>query len=415
MPSSALSSPPSAVFSTRWLSWAGDETVALRALALFLPFADGDPFDRTAYRYTPCGSSFLSLARTCRSAYQLLTSDAACWATQRLRFDFEDRVLCDSFFPPRYGVFPIATKHVLVCSSLTERRREILRRLLGAEAYERVITPLTARVEQVRFAYKKQQDGYFRVQRDAAGKAIAAAYSHFTKRALALPELERQGLAVEKHRAEWMYASYSFLLLPACIRLAPAASISLTYGQHDAQTACLNQLLQRLPSVEQLALDVSEDQRGWHTVGWDWTSLHQRLPRLRALTLRNVDMDKAAAFWPLLTARHLGELRSLSIDFCYGYGHLIAKRSVFSFSPQADEAPSAVDSEHEPLASIQLRLQLALCRHVRQQFRVIIEDDGIEAMLLRRQILDGAMIERDLLARQQAAEEKPAAKRARIS
>ena len=79
----------------------------VRALAQCLPFADNDaavpPVNTVGHP-----SAFLSLARTCRSAYQLLTSDAACWATLRLHFDMNDRM---PFHDSDFSLAPDSVHH----------------------------------------------------------------------------------------------------------------------------------------------------------------------------------------------------------------------------------------------------------------------------------------------------------------
>ena len=92
-------------------------------------FADNDaavpPLDTAGHH-----SSFLSLARTCRSAYELLTSDAACWATQRLHFDLGDGLFRMGDLVPPHDKH---RKFILLRSQFDARRQEILRRLLGVE------------------------------------------------------------------------------------------------------------------------------------------------------------------------------------------------------------------------------------------------------------------------------------------
>ena len=247
LPSSASSSSSSSSSSaspalSRWLSWAGNEAVALRALAQCLPFADG--FHPFLTRDADYRSSFLSLARTCRSAYALLTSDAACWSTQRLLFDMGDGLLHEADFVPRYESWPVAEKHILLCERFTARRQETLRRLLEHDTYNRLVARLTAYTQYERFSYSRDKDAHYRVERDRGGQVWADACLDFTVRSLAIDELQLLGLYTRRREAEWLYCCFSYLLLPRCIAPAPAAHILLTERYYQSNLYALYRLLQ---------------------------------------------------------------------------------------------------------------------------------------------------------------------------
>jgi len=322
------------------LPWAGDEAVALRALAVFLPFADNNvavpPLTTRGHH-----SSFLSLARTCKRAYEVLTSDAACWSTQRLHFDLTEQLLDDRDFVPRHGVGRSRNRFVLRVDRLTARRREIMRRVLGVELFERLVAPHLSSIDSnVRLSYDPAKDDYYGVVRDEEGMATADVYPTFTRSVLADPELQRLlHLGAGDREPGWLPGCYSHLLLPDYIRLLPASNITLVLGLPSSSLTCLYALLQRLPGVECLTCERSEYSTMEMLPAWEWERLRTMLPRLRALSAVNVDMRWADVVRPLLTSE-LGELRELTIDS--GYGCIVrchksfhSRRVAFHFPPRA--------------------------------------------------------------------------------
>ena len=340
-------------------------------------------------------------------------------------FDFSD-------FMRGHGAFTAWNSDMLLCSRLTERRRETLRRVFGEDGYDRLMAPLTAEVQTV-WLGQDRDDVYQAVQRDASSPAVTAVYPNCAARALAPAELQRRGLTMHDMATAWMFGCYSFLLLPPCIRLAPAASVTLAHEDMNVQITCLYLLLQRLPAVKELTFDAAASTARRHpqstlhppgTLLWDWQKVRRALPRLRALTLRDIRLGWGNVLQPLLSATDMGELRSLSIDTRHccvtsSDRHLDGEPFTFHFPPRADGAPAAADAVDEPLeddslSAVQLRLQSALCRQVKQQLLPALGRGGAQAEELASLVTACEEIERLLLARQEAAEQQPRAKRARV-
>ena len=191
-PGEPTKSPSSTASSTTsWLSWLGDDAAVLRRLAVFLPFSDADlPLPRPSTTAASYHSSFISLARTCKRAYEVLTSDVACWSTQRLRFDLTEQLLERRDFVPRYGMGRGRKRFALRVDRFTARRREMLRRLVGADVFDRVVLPRVSSIDNdVRLSYHAANDG---VVRGEDGIAAAHVNPTFNKSVLADAELRQQ-------------------------------------------------------------------------------------------------------------------------------------------------------------------------------------------------------------------------------
>jgi len=384
------SHPPASSSSPNWLSWPGDDVAVLRVLATFLPFSDADvavPPPSTQGHH----SSFLSLARTCRRAYELLTSDAACWSTQQLRFDLREALLYSDDFAPLVlpASYPHRFREALRVDRFTARRQETLRRLMGAAAFEHSVALRMAHISTVSLGQRRVfvVDGSD-VARDEDRAYSADVYADLDK--IAFKELNTAALTLHQRHpthasALWLHGGYTHLLLPDCIRLATAAAVTPSSDVGAERLDCLHRLLGRLPAVESLTLERAEPRELTQRVlpEWSWEVLHATLPRLRSLTVLNVPVWWREALRPLMT-EELGELRELVIDSNWnmaddedGWHNLMddtrmtfhfPTRSHHTTAATADDACGERDDKGDS-GAVQRRLRLALCRHMMEHLR----------------------------------------------
>ena len=382
--------------SSRWLSWAGDDLSVLRVIAVFLPFSDADlPLPVPAAFSTAYHSSFLSLARTCRRAYEVLTSDAACWSTQRLRIELSEPLFEQEDFVVLSGPdrsTDSSEQLALRVDRFTERRQETVRRLIGEDLFHRLILPNMTAVCQVSLSVP-----VFAV--DERGVA------HRTDTAEVYPDLEtvwfNPELPALLRPVNWAYGCYSFLLLPSYIRLAPAVATTPAprLCQPDVQRDCLHRLLQRLPAVQELTVEPSQRFVSAEQVDWRWRVVFTAMPHLRSLSVLNLAINWHSALKLLLTAE-LSELRSLHIDSSTAHTFRIYGPPTITFhfplpSPASSAAAADMGPDSVHITTVQLRLRLALCRHILQHLRDTCNNAP-------RVVTELADIERDVLVKLQA-------------
>ena len=403
-------SPTISSASSSWLSWAGDDVAVLRSLAVFLPFADAGvavPLPSARGHH----SSFLSLARTCRRAYEVLTSDAECWSTQRLRFELTEHLMEQGDFADRLG-FSGAKRFALLVDRFTARRRETMRRLVGADVFDRLIAPHLSSTSCVRLAHTIDGES-----------GTADVFPDLTSRVFANSELQRLRWSYNGTQLEgtdWLRGCYSFLLLPPCIRLTTAASVTMRYvsGTPYYYLNCLYRLLHRLPAVERLTLEGAQPLPITSPLEWEWSPLHTALPRLRSLSVVNVPVRWENVLRPLMTAE-LGELRELTIDSEHTFpdrpradGRSWNERMTFHFPPRSDETTEAATdsaaldrrygSDKQPdIRAEQLRLRIALCRDVLEQLDSALRREVPDVRRLSRIRAECRAIERQLIEQQQ--------------
>lgn len=429
----------------------------LRSLAVFLPFVDSDlPLPLPSLPVAGYHSSFLSLARTCKRAYEVLTSDAQCWSTQQLRFDCTDPLLEDCDFVPRYDAGKGRKRFVLLVDRFTARRQAILRSLLGADVFDRLITPLMANTRTVRLSYHCAKDGYYGVKRGEDGIAAAKVYPDFNVRVLADPEIRRlPNCNWPRDDQCWVRGCYSFALLPPCTRLTSAATVMLPSCPFTLQTSLnvssLSHLMRRLPAVECLTLQLRariSEGRPAQLPEWGWDALRLAAPRLRALKLVDVMAGWNSVTRPLLTSE-LGALQELVIDshgtFVFRTGDdslFVNERQTFRFPPLTDQstaaatntttttttttAATAAAAEEEPavegvqaIDAVQLQLRLALCRYmIGHLCSDVLPRVPSNSESWQRLLAEFSTIETELTAQQRAQQTsvdgQPTAKRARL-
>ena len=81
----------------------------------------------------------------------MLTSDAACWSTQRLRIELSEPLLTNDDFlhiGPTRGRIHNPSRLALRVDRFTARRQEIVRRLIGVDTFDHFILPNMAAVRQ---------------------------------------------------------------------------------------------------------------------------------------------------------------------------------------------------------------------------------------------------------------------------
>ena len=319
------------------------------------PFADEDD---AGGRH----SSFLSLARTCSAAYEQLTSDASCWTTQRLRFDLNDSLFSTNDFPPRSRMGNEPARFVLLRSRFTARRQATLRRLLGATAYDSVVTPLTTRVETVALDDDPIVDRAADVERDAEGVARAAVYPDFHVSAGAAGAAAAGSACVRLCRG----LAVRQLLLPAA---APLHSSGRLRHSERAPLASARQLpvpaaAAHIPEVQALSVEQPTRQPGSKGRGRvllrQWDRLMAALPCTPSLSLLNVDVAWSGVI-PFMTAMPpLGALRALTIDAGDNSppnpdGH--TERVLIQYPPPVEDAAAADSSATAAECELELELE----------------------------------------------------------
>ena len=376
---------PASSLSLSWLSWT--DGAVLRSLAVFLPFADSDvavPPPSTLGHH----SSFLSLARTCKRAYELLTSDAECWSTQRLRFDLSEPLLREQDFV--YGSRYFTTDSrlspwLLRVDRFTARRQETLRRLIGSDAFDRLIAPRLLTIHSV----SQQPELVFVV--DSSGttleESMTRAVDVYTQLGRRLFEDEMSYLlpiSTILMDVHWVHRCHSFLLLPDCTQLTTTATVIATFSLQYS----LPRLLTRLPAVQSLKFERSRTEPAEHVSGETvWRELVK-----------------------LLTTVELGGVRALTIDSTHRsvQDQCIEERFdwriVFHFPPLFTAAEEKEEEESvdqlEDIRAVQRRLRLALCRHVLDYLRHLhnrAERDPVDDEYLLSELSDWELIERQLI------------------
>ena len=417
---------PSPACSAPWLSWAGSDTAVLRQLAVFLPFSDADlPLPVPAVRTGKYRSSFLSLARTCRRAYEVLTSDAACWSTQRLRIELSEPLLEDDDFV-LLGADECQSRLALRVDRFTARRQEIVRRLIGAEAYWNYVASHMAELQEMTVPYMRvfimDESGVAHVKNTAEVyvRLTRSLFVFLLTTLLQPPRAHVQDVSLS-------FGCYSFVLLPSCVSLAPTAIVIPAPG--ESQVGCFHRLLRRLPAVKELTLHQHRPASKYmrSLLVWEWEQVRKAMPYLRTFRMLNTQLRWNSVLKPLLTGE-LGELCELHIDSDSDnttWDRITDNWSIpFHFPPHPHKPTTAANCGEDDagIITVQLRLQLALCRHVAKAVRDVFDrtkhwpgaDEWWQATLE-----ECDHIERELLAKQQAQlraeEQQPRTKRARLS
>ena len=258
------------------------------------------------------------------------------------------------------------------------RRQALLRAWLGPDEYDRFSAPLTARTERVALSSDAQLDSHSGVTRNGKGEPAVEAFSDF--------DVEAREQRQRRRRAGWSAASRAFCCLRASAwrersPSTPRTAVHTAYSWFDTHIDCLYRVLQRVQDVQELAFD-----DGQHRANnsrqlkpmWDWTRLQATLPHLPTLRLCNVAVKWQSVLQPMLTATAEANLNS------------------------------------EDMAAVQLRLQIALSAHVLRHLRTAKDNGAPEGCGLEQVLQEAEGVDGQLQARQQAADEQPRAKRARV-
>ena len=310
------------------LSWAPTPN-AIRCVALFLNFPA-----TTRGPTAPGEASLLHFTRTCHTVHAVLTSDARCWASQRLHFDLHEPILhpLDFVQLPRAAdadgpdtTRAIDQRRLVRADSFPVRRQEIMRRLIGNAAFERHIAPrlvhtrVVVPTDATWTTYELDEyadDDQLLARRTAeaeSGQSVAV-YSQlhvgiFTesvvqRRRLAASE-ELDTLQSYRFYGFWVYGCYSSLLLPSVVRLISAARVSFRQSLfHDSplHLDCLYRLLDGLPGLTSLQLEQpamnDEELEG---PLFSWPVIHRLLPALRHLTVKGAAMQWESTLRSFLT------------------------------------------------------------------------------------------------------------------
>ena len=334
----------------------------------------------SSLRFSGQDTSFVRFARCSRRVHSLVMRDGPWWKQQHIH-----STMCEPLVPLHRWTCLSHDDDTLavMVNGFGARQQEVMRRLVGAEVYEREVTP---RLKEVREVVCDRSRGMESVGVIPNQHEYHGLYEHpledeevrvypkltpavFDRLAHHLPEPCRHyvfndpvykqyddpqnGEEYNEPYCQWLLGCWNTVLLPRCTQWAASASISInmTHGLlQPYQTACLVHTLQRLPCVTQLSLrwegKVSATYRElqYHPVPLSLSELTAVLPKLVSLSITRLPL------WPSMLAslKDSSPLLHLRLDDTSHYDlsappgsmadqedacfvRLVAQRGAFSF------------------------------------------------------------------------------------